>query len=69
MENCNGIKLLLMIVIEGLSNAKKKKLMYLDVNAEGVIVSRFVSDLEGLINKSILGTADDPCQWMCHYGQ
>jgi hypothetical protein len=63
MENRNKIKLLTMIVIEGLSNAKKK-LMYLDVNAEGVRVSQFVSDLEGLINKSILGTADDPCQWM-----
>jgi hypothetical protein len=66
MENRNGIKLLSMIVIEGLSNAKKK-LMYLDVNAEGVRVSRFVVDLEGLINKSILGTADDPCQWMCPF--
>ena len=66
MENRNGIKLLTMIIIEGLSNAKKK-LIYSDVNAEGVRVSRFVSDLEDLINTSILGTPDDPCQWICPF--
>lgn len=34
MENRNGIKLLTMLIIEGLSNAKKKHL-YTSMNAEG----------------------------------
>jgi hypothetical protein len=66
MENRNGIKLLTMMFIEGLSNAKQGSL-YGDVNAEGTRVSRFVSDIERLINSSILGSEDDPCQWMCPF--
>jgi hypothetical protein len=66
MENRNGIKLLTMVFIEGLSNAKKK-LLYSDVSAEGTRVSRFVADVEGIVNESILGSEDDPCQWMCPF--
>jgi hypothetical protein len=66
MENRNGIKLLTMIVLEGLSNSKKK-LLYVDDNAEGTRVARFVSDVENIINRTILGTDDDPCQWMCPF--
>ncbi|KAI2497530.1 hypothetical protein MHU86_16984 [Fragilaria crotonensis] len=66
MENRNGIKILTMLLIEGLSNAKKK-LLYIKVKAEGKRVSRFVSDIENLINRSILGTCEDPCQWMCPF--
>ena len=64
MENRNGIKLLTMACIEGLSNAKKK-LSYADTNSEGKRVSQFIADIERLINTAILGTKDDPCQWMC----
>jgi hypothetical protein len=66
MENRNGIKLLTMILIEGLSNAKKKRL-YMDISAEGVRVSQFVADVESIVNKSILGSKDDPCQWICPF--
>jgi hypothetical protein len=66
MENCNGIKLVTMVFIEGLSNAKKK-LLYRDVGTEGTRISRFVLDIERLINTEILGSEDDPCQWMCPY--
>jgi hypothetical protein len=38
MENRNDIKLLTMVLIEGLSNAKKK-LLYSDVSAEGTRVT------------------------------
>jgi hypothetical protein len=55
-----------MLLIEGLSNVKKK-LLYTEVKAEGIRVSRFVSDIENLINRSILGTREDPCQWMCPF--
>ena len=66
MENRNGIKILSMLLIEGRSNAKKK-LLFIDVNAEGTRVSRFVSEMENLINMSILGTCEDPCQWICPF--
>ena len=45
MENRNGLKLLTMVLIEGLSNAKKQDGMYLNVNAEGRRVSQFVADI------------------------
>jgi hypothetical protein len=64
MENRNGIKLLTMVLIEGLSNVNGK-ILYPDINSEGKRVSRFISDIENIINKRILGTEDDPCQWMC----
>ena len=66
MENRNGIKLLTMLIIEGLSNTKEK-FLYTDMNAEGRRVSQYISDIERLINTSILGTDDNPCQWMCPY--
>ena len=66
MENRNGIKILSMLLVEGISNAKKK-LSYTDINAEGTRVSAFISDVEDLINKSMLGTNADPCQWMCPF--
>jgi hypothetical protein len=59
MDNRNGIKILSMLLIEGLSNAKKR-LLYIEVRAEGMRVSRFASDIENLINRSILGTCEDP---------
>jgi hypothetical protein len=66
MENCNGIKLLTMAFIEGLSSAKKG-LLFNDVNAEVTRVSMYIAEVDRLINRSILGTDDDPCQWMCPY--
>jgi hypothetical protein len=56
----------MMVLIEGLSHAKKK-LLYPEINAEGTRVSRFVLEVESLINRTILGTEDDPCQWMCPF--
>ena len=66
MENRNGIKLLTMI-IEGLSNAKKTDILYPNINAEGRNVSQFVTDIKRIIKRSILGSDDDPCQWMCPF--
>ena len=66
MENWNGIKILSMLLIEGISNAKKK-LSYQQISGEGTRVLRFIADVEDLINRSILGTNTDPCQWMCPF--
>lgn len=37
------------------------------MNAEGRRVSQYISDIEQLINTSILGIVGDPCHWMCPY--
>ncbi len=66
LENCNGIKILSMLLVEGLSNAKKK-LLFTNVKAEGSRVSQFIAHVECVINQSILGTPNDPCQWMCPF--
>ena len=66
MENRNGTKLLTMAFIEGLSNAKKRCL-YNYVNAEGTRVLQYVSDIERLINQTVLGTDEDPCPSMNPY--
>lgn len=66
MENRNGIKILSMLLVEGLSNAKKQ-LIYTNVNAEGSRVTQFIAHVENIINQSILGTPNDPCQWMCPF--
>jgi hypothetical protein len=39
----------------------------LDINAEGTRVTKFVADVERIINTLILGNQDDPCQWMCPF--
>ena len=31
------------------------------------MVSQFVADIERIINRTILGSDDDPCQWMCPF--
>ena len=66
LENRNGIKILSMLLVEGLSNAKKK-LLFTNVKAEGSRVSQFIAHVECIINQSILGTPNDPCQWMCPF--
>jgi hypothetical protein len=66
MENRNGIKILSTLLVEGLLNAKKQ-LMYTNVNAEGSRVTQFITHVEKVINQSILGTPNDPCQWMCPF--
>jgi hypothetical protein len=66
MENRNGIKILSMLLIEGLSNAKKR-LLFIEVNAEDTRVSCFVSEMVNLFNMSILGSCEDPCQWICPF--
>ena len=55
------IKLLTMAFIKWLLTAKKR-LLFNDINTEGVRVSLYAAEVERLINRSILGTEDDPCQ-------
>lgn len=66
LENGNRIKLLTTILIKGNLNAKKK-LMYMDVNAENTRVTRIIADNERIIHISIFGSKYDLCQWLCPF--
>ena len=66
MKNRNDIKILSMLLAEGVSNAKKK-LSYTDINADGVLLSHCTSHIGDVINRSILGTNIFPCQWICPF--
>jgi hypothetical protein len=65
-ENSMGIKLLTMLLIEGLDNCKKG-LLYPQINALGKKVEQYLLDVQTMINKSILGTKTDPSQWQCKH--
>jgi hypothetical protein len=45
----------------------KRMLFYQDVSAEGTRVSHFISDVQNLINRLIISTNADPCQWICAF--
>lgn len=64
LENRIGIKILTMLFIEGLSNAKKGQL-YPEVHAEGPRVEMFFQRVAAIINKQVLGTADNSAEWQC----
>ena len=55
LENRIGIKILTMLVIEGLSNAKQA-LLYDNIRAEGPRVERFFQRIADIVNKQVLGT-------------
>jgi hypothetical protein len=64
LENRVGIKILTMLFIEGLSNAKKGKL-YQEVPAEGPRVEMFFRRVAAIVNKQVLGTAENSAEWQC----
>jgi hypothetical protein len=64
LENRVGIKILTMLFIEGLSNAKEGKL-YLDVPAEGPRIEMFFKRVATIVNKQVLGTANNSAEWQC----
>jgi len=64
MENRVGIKILTMLMIEGLSNAKKK-VLYTDIQAEGPRVAHFFRRVAAIVNKQVLGTNENLAEWEC----
>ena len=64
LENRVGIKLFTMILIEGLSNARKG-LIYTDLRAEGLRLEHFFERVELLVNSKILGDDDNVSEWIC----
>jgi hypothetical protein len=64
LENRVDIKILTMLFIEGLSNAKKGALHH-DVTAEGPRIEMFFDRVAAVVNKQVLGTADNSSEWRC----
>ena len=64
MENRVGIKILTMLMIEGLSNAKRK-VLYTDIQAEGPRVAHFFRRIAAIVNKQVLGTNENSAEWEC----
>jgi hypothetical protein len=67
MENRVGLKVLTMLLISGLSNARKH-LLYHDESAEGKRIERFFTDVESILNTMIIGDDMGPSQWQCPRG-
>jgi hypothetical protein len=67
MENRVGLKILTMLLISGLSNARKH-LLYRDESAEGKRIERFFTDVECILNTKIIGDDMGPSQWQCPRG-
>ena len=64
MENRVGLKILTMLLITGLSNARKH-LLYGDELAEGMRIEHFFTDIECILNTKIIGDDMGPSQWQC----
>lgn len=64
MENRIGIKILTMLTIEGLSNAKRG-LLYPDIRAEGPRIVHFFQSIADIVNKKVLGTDENSAEWEC----
>jgi hypothetical protein len=64
MENRIGIKILTMLLVEGLSNAKAG-LIYNEITAEGNRVKHFFRTVADIVNKQVLGSEDNSAEWEC----
>jgi hypothetical protein len=61
-ENRVGLKLLTMLLVEGLSNAKKA-LLFAELPTEQKRIDCYISTVQAIINSEILGSNRSPAQW------
>ena len=66
MELRVGLKILTMLLVEGLSNVKERNL-YVEIDSLGGRISRFLQDVSEVVNKELLGTNENPTQWEVPY--
>lgn len=68
MENRVGLKIIKMLLVEGLGNAMEGKIM---AAGDGVLarVATFFDKVEEIANKSIWGSSENPSQWDCPRGE
>jgi hypothetical protein len=66
MENRVGLKMLTLLLSDGLSHAKSGQLYGAEFPNNGTErVAKFVEDIEVIINKYVLGEEENPAQWDC----
>lgn len=63
-ENRMGLKIFTMLLIAGLSNAKRRSILT-DIPADGVRVNTFIEEAQKIINEKILGDDRDKAWWQC----
>jgi len=68
MENRVGIKILTMLLVEGLSNVKDKRILE-DVSSEGLRIQTFLKTIARVANVSVLGNEENPSQWEVPYDE
>jgi hypothetical protein len=62
MENRCGLKVLSMVLTEGMNNASGR-LSYSNIGNQKERLRKFVKDVETIANKTVLGTDDYPAAW------
>ena len=66
MENRVGIKILTMLLVEGLSNVKEKTI-FENIQHEGPRIHTFLNRIAIVTNREILGNDENPSQWKVPY--
>jgi hypothetical protein len=69
MENRVGLKLLTMVVLEGLSEAKAGTSMYAQERSEKKRLQMYIAEVERIINRTILGNEDCPGPFRLPYDE
>jgi hypothetical protein len=62
MENRVGIKIIQVLLYEGITNAGLKN-TYKHLDSKDDHIAKFVKDVETICNKEVLGCPDFPSQW------
>lgn len=68
LENRTGLKLITMMLHEGLTNAIEQ-LTYVHIRTANLRVETFISDIEEIFNTQIFGTTDRRMNWNLRYNQ
>jgi hypothetical protein len=62
MENCVGTKILTMLLIEGIQNARDGN-TYMNENNQKKRLANYITDVENIANRNVLGTKNHPAHW------
>jgi hypothetical protein len=57
-----------MLLIDGLSNAKKK-VTYSTIGSEGDRIKKYIKDIEAVLNYQVLATEGNPTQWQINMSE
>ena len=67
MENCVGLKMIQMVLLEGLSGVSKGVLFQGHPGGDAARTKIMIEAVDATINQNILGTPNNPSQWKFPY--